>query len=339
MDADQLRTLFARWEKSRGIVLAVSGGPDSMAMLLLAVRWAAILNNPPQLHALTFDHALRPESADEAQLVAAACAKLGVPHKTLRWTGEKPATGIQEAARNERYRQLFVYARQVGADTVFTGHHADDQAETILFRLSRGSGLTGLAGIRPNALPEAGLTLGRPLLSLRKQQLVDLCAEAGQPCVADPSNQDPRYARTTMRKALQALTASGVASPDWPRLAARLARADEALDEISRQALSDCRQTPAGQALCALEFNRLAQSPQEVVLRAVQRAIEDAIRSSSPLSGQGPLRLERLESLVARLLEAHRRRERLTSTLAGLKITLAHRGVLEIFLAAPRRRS
>ena len=145
----EAKSLFAGLDDWPALVLAVSGGPDSTALMLLAARWRdALKGDKPKLIAVTVDHGLRPEAKREAAAVARLARKLKVTHRTLRWTGRKPATGLQQAARHARYRLLAEAARKAGASHILTAHTLDDQAETVLIRLSRGSGLTGLGAMQ-----------------------------------------------------------------------------------------------------------------------------------------------------------------------------------------------
>ncbi len=216
------------------IGVAVSGGPDSLALLLLAQA-----ARPGAVAAATVDHGLRPEAANEAAMVAALCRTLDVPHATLRVTVADDPAGVQAAARKARYAALGGWAQAQSIAFLATAHHADDQAETLLMRLARGAGLGGLAGIRrARAFAEApGATLIRPLLDWTKTELEDLVAAAGIEPVRDPSNADPRYDRTRARN----LLAGG-----WPeagRVAAsadHLAEAEEALAWAAR-GLADTR--------------------------------------------------------------------------------------------------
>ena len=166
---EEASALFSGLEDLRGLVLAVSGGSDSTALLVIAARWAEGLEKrrkqPPKLLAVTVDHGLRPESAREAAAVKRLARRLGVPHRTLHWRGEKPKTGLQEAARIARYRLLAEAAARAGYEHILTAHTLDDQAETVLFRLARGSGLTGLAGMAP-----ASCCRSRSLLPHRKRR-------------------------------------------------------------------------------------------------------------------------------------------------------------------------
>jgi tRNA(Ile)-lysidine synthase len=202
------------------IGLAVSGGPDSLALLLLAQ--AAF---PGRAHAATVDHGLRPEAAGEAAFVAALCADLGVPHVTLE-AGMTGTANLQAAARERRYFLLGRWAREIGAACLLTAHHLDDQAETLIMRLLRGSGLSGLAGIR--AVNAAAVPIVRPLLAWRRAELAGLVAAAGIEAVADPSNEDARFDRVRVR--------ARIAEAGWldpvplARSAAALAQAEEALE-------------------------------------------------------------------------------------------------------------
>jgi tRNA(Ile)-lysidine synthase len=206
------------------IGVAVSGGPDSLALLLLAAA-----ARPGEIEAATVDHGLRPESSDEAAMVATLCAALGVPHRTLvaDW-GTPPKSNIQAEARAMRYRLLNDWAIERGLSAVATAHHAADQAETLLMRLARGAGVGGLGGTKVRRALSEDVMLMRPLLGWRKSTLAAVVESAGIEAVDDPANRDPRHDRSRIRKWL--------ASSDWAdpaRLAASasaLRDADEALD-------------------------------------------------------------------------------------------------------------
>jgi tRNA(Ile)-lysidine synthase len=181
------------------IGLAVSGGPDSLALLLLASQARPLL-----VEAATVDHALRPDSRAEAEMVAQVCERLGVPHAilTARWE-RKPATAIQERARLMRYRLLGEWVRARGIKAVVTGHQLDDQVETFLMRLARGAGVKGLAGMRRITSATAGpISIVRPLLGWRHSELEAVCAAAGIEPIQDPTNQDEQFERVRIRKAL-----------------------------------------------------------------------------------------------------------------------------------------
>src|SRR3977135_2713123 len=163
--------LFADWKAVPAIGLAVAGGPDSIALMWLAARWRNALARGPRLIAVTVDHGLRSEAAAEARNVKRLARGLDLPHRTVRWTGAKPKTGLPAAARAARYRLLAQAARASGATHILTAHTRDDQAETLLMRLLRGSGIGGLAAMTRITARGGGL-LGRPFLQVSKSQLV-----------------------------------------------------------------------------------------------------------------------------------------------------------------------
>lgn len=202
--------------------LAVSGGPDSLALLLLAAA-----ARPGRIEAATVDHGLRPESVEEADLVAAVCKRLGVPHATLR-TRVSAGSSLQARARQARYEALVQWMIHRGLQFLATAHHADDQAETLLMRLARGSGIGGLSAVREKVTLFPDLWLVRPLTGWRKAELVGLVANAGLNAAEDPSNEDERYDRTRFRALL--------ASAPWID-SLRLARSAQALEE-AEEALS-----------------------------------------------------------------------------------------------------
>ena len=212
--------------------LAVSGGPDSMALLVLAA--AAF---PGRVEAATVDHGLRAESAAEAALVARACADLTVPHATLAVTvGEG---NLQAEARTARYAALGQWLAERGLSALATAHHADDQAETLLMRLNRGSGAAGLAGVRARAaVPGSRLPLLRPLLGWRRAELAAVVLAAGIDPVNDPSNADDRFDRVRLRKAL--VEADWLDVPALAESATHLADASAALEWAAAREWSEC---------------------------------------------------------------------------------------------------
>lgn len=216
------------------LAVAVSGGPDSLALTLLSAEWAACAGR--QVTALTVDHGLRPESPAEAEMVGAWLATRGISHVTLRWEGPKPATGIQAAAREARYGLLTGWCRAHGAISLLLAHHADDQNETVVLRLQRGSGPRGLAGI--SSLSERnGIRLVRPLLGLPKERLRETLRVAGQSWIEDPSNDNARYRRTAARYALMRLAAVAPGSASRFAVLARLRGAARQANEHAALAL------------------------------------------------------------------------------------------------------
>ncbi len=200
------------------LLLAVSGGPDSMAMLMLAA--AAF---PGRIAVATVDHGLRPEAAEELRMVAEHCRILGVPHHGLRPATPIEGASLQAQAREARYALLADQARAIGAAAILTAHHADDQAETFLMRAARGAGLSGLSGVRVRTEIN-GVPVLRPLLDWRRAELRQIVRRAEAPFVDDPANHDPRHDRTRFRQLLGANEWLGVAQ--MARAAAQLAEAD-----------------------------------------------------------------------------------------------------------------
>ena len=168
---DEARPLLAPFRLARAVLLAVSGGPDSTALMHLAAAAAQADPTLPPLAVATVDHGLRPEARAEAEAVAGAADALGLPHHLLAWDGPKPETRLQERARQRRYDLLAGCARDIGATHIATAHTLDDQAETVLFRLMRGSGVAGLAGMAAS-VHRGGVVHLRPFLGVPKARLV-----------------------------------------------------------------------------------------------------------------------------------------------------------------------
>ncbi|HEX6442165.1 MAG TPA: tRNA lysidine(34) synthetase TilS [Stellaceae bacterium] len=252
------------FEARPSIAVAVSGGPDSMALALLADRWAR--RRGGQAWGLTVDHRLRPESAEEASAVAAWLAARGMPHEILVWAGDKPETGIQAAAREMRYRLLAGWCRVRGVLHLFTAHHREDQAETYLIRGRANSRVDGLAGI--SAVREFdGCRVVRPLLTFPRARLAALLAEERQPFLEDPSNRSPAYERVRLRLGLDAgnIDQAIAASRDYGR--SRTER-ERRLDQVlARYAAFH----PAGFGV--LDTMALAELDADVAGRALARLI------------------------------------------------------------------
>lgn len=279
----------------RPLAVAVSGGPDSMALLWLLARWNKDLRQ--KIFVYTVDHGLRAESADEAARVQSWISGWqNVSHRILRWEGDKPETRILEAARVARYALLAAAMKRDGAESLFIGHHRDDQAETFLIRLAKGSGLDGLAGMRAVQESPLGIKLLRPLLDVPKQDLVDLCRAENIPFVEDPTNENEEYLRPRLRAAQRILAEEGLSAKRLSVTAGRLARARDALERLSLE-LFDRAVTARCENGLSMDFNMLRDAPEELVLRALLRAMEEV----APADDYGP-RMEKLETLMARIL-------------------------------------
>ena len=297
--------------------IAVSGGPDSLALLLLAES-----SRPGEFEAATVDHGLRPESAAEAKMVADLCEEMDVPHAILAIEWDlPPASAIQEQARAVRYGALaaWMHDRDIGA--LLTAHHLDDQAETLVMRLNRGSGVRGLAGMRRKSKVPGypDLSLLRPLLSWRRTELERICSEAGVEPVSDPSNLDDRFERVRIRRAL--------AAADWldpealARSAENLGWSDEALDWATGQVWA---------GFVEVEDDKIVYrdpgAPREILRRIVAKAIAQLGNEGEP----DDLRGRELDRLLS-VLEGAK-----TTTLRGVRCSGGPRWTFS--RAAPRSR-
>lgn len=299
--------LATLWRGDGRLGVAVSGGPDSLALLLIAQ--AAL---PGRVAAATVDHGLRAESADEAAFVAEVCAKLAVPHAILQ---VKVAAGnVQAEARAARYAALARWMEAERLAALATAHHADDQAETLLLRLGRGSGVAGLAGVRAKGLvPGTKLPLLRPVLGWRRSELAQVAS--GLKAVQDPSNTDDRFDRARLRKALAGvdwLDASALAQS-----AAHLADADAALDWAAAREWAECVTKEL------LGYSYRPSAPRAVALRVLARIVTE-------LDGEAPR-----GSAVARLFESLLARQ--PASIGGLVARVMPDGWS--FTKAPKRRA
>ncbi len=314
----------------RMVLLGVSGGPDSVALMGLIAGWARRHGQRLPTVAVV-DHGLRAASADEAAFVVASAEALGLAAAILPWTGPKPSSALQDNARRARYRLLAAHARALGADMLVTAHTEDDQAETLMMRLARGSGLTGLAGMRRQTR-SAGIAHARPALGWSKARLIATCRQHGWGWINDPSNADQRFARVRWRGILPVLAAEGLDAGRLGVLARRLAAADEALDEIAQRALQACH-SAASDAGWQLDFRRLASYPSAIVMRALGRMLSplpvgQGAGSDEVMTAQAGLRLQRLEACTEALLDALRSGRALRRTLGGQVLSLDRDGLL-----------
>jgi len=331
ISAQQAKQLFARWASAPALVLAVSGGPDSVSLMWLAARWRRGLKRGPALTVVTVDHGLRSEAAAEAREVKRLAATLDLPHRTLRWTGDKPKTGLPAAAREARYALLADAARKAGAGHVMTAHTRDDQAETVLMRMARGSGLSGLGAMAVQT-DRGNIQIVRPLLQLSKSQLIATLRKARLGYALDPTNTDPHFTRPRLRALMPDLASEGMDSRNLARLAARLARADAALELMADGAERFLALRSPGlvpEAIDAVAFLGLAE---EIRVRLLLRMIND-------VGHEGPAELGKVETLSVAMEQAMAARGDgilLKQTLAGAVISLT-RNRLKIAPAPPRR--
>ncbi|MBV8776584.1 MAG: tRNA lysidine(34) synthetase TilS, partial [Alphaproteobacteria bacterium] len=287
------------------LAVGVSGGPDSVALAILADRWARARGGVAW--GLVVDHGLRPDSTAEAEIAAGWLAARGIPPAVLCWTGAKPLSGIQEAARAARYRLLAGWCAARGCLHLLLAHHRDDQTETYLIRRRAGSGVDGLAAMPAiRELPQ--LRIVRPLLGVPKARLIAFLKAENQPYVEDPSNRNPVFERARLRIAQAAAVHPG----SRPASGARVASGSgpgEGQPQLARHILAHATARMAReQALAALLARAAALHPagfavlDAALLVAAGELGERALdRIAAVIGGAGyPLRRQRL----ARLREA-----------------------------------
>jgi tRNA(Ile)-lysidine synthase len=333
ISAQHAKRLFADWKAVPAVILAVSGGPDSIALMWLMARWRRALVHGPRLIAVTVDHGLRAEAAREARDVKRLARSLDLPHRTMRWADPKPKTGLPAAARAARYRLLAQAARASGATHVLTAHTRDDQAETLLMRLLRGSGIAGLAAMARQTERD-GTLLARPLLQVSKAQLIATLKKAGLGYADDPTNRDPGFTRPRIRAIMPALAAEGGDARNLARLASRLARANAAVEVLVDGAERYLALRDRESADSGIDAKAFAALPEEIRLRLLLRAIDR-------FGHEGPAELGKVEALLSILDRAvagktAASRPRLKQTLAGALISLTE-GRIRIAPAPPRR--
>lgn len=279
--------------------VGVSGGSDSLALMLLLRDWAKAQRLPPPL-VLCVDHGLRPEAKGEAKKVLTWAKAAGLEARVLAHKGEAPASDIEAAARSIRYRLMGNFARKNHLKAIYVAHTQDDQAETFLIRLARGSGVDGLSGMRALApYPEpdfSDLRLVRPLLTFTRASLREHLAAAGQAWIDDPMNADPRFVRVRIRQAMPGLAALGLTSARLAEVCAHLGRARSALELAAEAVVARaCHSHEGGGVL--LDPVALREAPSELALRAMAGVL--MLVSGNPYRP----RFERLQGLFSALVE------------------------------------
>src|SRR3984893_9700744 len=335
ISASDAKLLFAEWKAAPAVVLAVSGGPDSVALMWLMARWRRAFTRGPRLIAVTVDHGLRTEAAGEARDVKRLARTLDLTHRTIRWAGVKP-----------KYRLLAEAARKSGATHIFTAHTRDDQAETLLMRLLRGSGIAGLAAMA-RVTEREGVLLARPFLDVSKPRLIATLKKAKVDFADDPTNHDVTFTRPRLRALMPALAAEGGDARNLARLASRLARANAAVEILADGAerylaLKASHSGFDAKAFGAKTFDAktfdakaFAAMPEQIRLRLL-------LRSTNRVGQEGPAERGKVEAWLAALDQAvaaddRGRRARLRQTLAGALVSLID-GRIRVEPAPPRRR-
>ncbi len=253
------------------LVLAVSGGPDSTALMLLAAQWAKTVGKSDSLCILTIDHGLRETASDDARQVCKWAKMLGLRCKVLSWQHNDPVSGVQEKARNGRYKLMADWCRDNGFDGVVTAHHRDDQAETMLMRLARGSGVDGLSAMGEQS-SIFGLAVYRPLLNVSCDDLRAILKEAGHNWLEDPANSNEQFERVRVRGSMAAIEKAGIENTALTLSAKRLRRARSALETMTDSFLVSSV-TVFNTGHCAINRPAFKALPDEIRLRALTRLI------------------------------------------------------------------
>ncbi len=307
--AAEAAKLFAPLGAHARLALAVSGGADSTALLFLMQRWRKALADGPVLSVLSVDHGLRSGARAEAEAVVRLAERYGLSGRLLVWQGEKPQSGIQQAAREARLDLLTEAARETGADAVALAHTADDQAETVLMRLARGSGLDGLAAMAPVSW-RGETRLVRPLLDIGHERLVATLEAEGLTWFEDPSNQNIDFERIRLRRLLGDLAGAGIGVAALARSAMRLARARAALDHVTDRAFERLV-TVHPEGFMEIDRPGFAAEAEEVRVRLLARAVAVAGGHAGEAA-----RLSAVEAMAAWLAGDEGR----ARTLAGARI-------------------
>lgn len=291
----------------RKVLLALSGGCDSMALFHMLKEWGGV-----EFVCASVNHGLRAEALAECEQVRAWTGA-----SILHWQGEKPTTGLQRSARDARYALLAAHALEVEADAIITAHTLNDQAETVMMRLFKGSSPSGLAGMAMVA-SKHNVALVRPLLWVSRANLREYMGD--RPFINDPSNENEAYTRVRVRRMMPSFEAEGLTHERLGKFAARQAMQNEAIEFYALQLIETAK----------ADARLLLEAPFAVVLKAFSRLIAGAGDISIPE------RLEKLEELCVGALEAVAAQEPFHATLRGAKITILKSGVMMVTKAPPR---
>jgi tRNA(Ile)-lysidine synthase len=289
------------------VAIALSGGRDSLALTLLVSQWA--LKKGYQVTALTVDHGLRENSGDEAKAVAQMMKEWSIPHVILPWQGDKPQANIQATARQARYRLLLDWCRSHDVHSLFVGHHLEDQAETFLLRLARGSGVDGLSAMI-SCQNQGYVNILRPFLTISRQRIEKFLKDKNIVWIEDPSNQSRQFSRIRLRQLQNQMEKEGFTSLRLAQTAHRMRRVRQALEHIVTEIIKNNVQVYS-EGYCLFKKNILRDNPEEIGLRVIALLLKmmgDTVYRP---------RLERLERLYETLIHS----SDCEHTLSGCKIS------------------
>ena len=288
--------LFSSYINHDRIALAVSGGRDSMALMYLVYRWKAHLALNIEIEVLTVNHNLRKAAEDECGFVQKIAKNYGFKHKVLIWEHEHVETSIQEKARKARYQLMLDYAREENIDTILTAHTSDDNIETFIMRLAKGSGLNGLKSIN-EIRHEDGIRIDRPLLSLSRSLTTEILRSTGNEWVDDPTNEDERFERVKIRNNISSLSSFNISSGNLTKTIQRLTRAHESISFFTNLVSQELVElSELGHA--DVKLDKLRNYPKEIILRVLAKALTD-------ING-GTVSLSSLEAVFAELIKTER---------------------------------
>ncbi len=321
---DELIELFEPLKALPSLAVAVSGGADSMALMLMLVAWRRLIGeNAPELSVLSVDHGLRREAAEEVQMVAKISRQHGLPHKAFSWDGSKADGNISAKSRNARYDLMCEWCHQQKISHLLVAHTLDDQAETVLLRLARGSGVDGLAAMAMSRTWK-NTVIYRPLLGVERTRLLQLVNDMQCPYVNDPGNHDLKYERVRFRQALALLEPLGIDAYGLAQTAGRLAQVRAALDIASVQAIARSVEV-SNAGFCILDPGQLEHHPYEIRRRVLSRLLR-AVAGRTYAPSHAPL---------AKVLAWVQARDRSTRTLGGC-LLMARQGKIWIMREAGR---
>lgn len=327
---DDIRDLLSSLTTEAPLLLAVSGGPDSYGMMAAFARWRDLGGVVPPLSVASVDHGLRPAAVTECAGVVTAAAGLGFVATCLRWEGDKPASGLQEAAREARYSLLAAHAREIGAGAIVVAHHLEDQAETVLMRLARGSGPLGLKGMAAATVRD-GMPILRPFLWVPKARLAATARAAGLVPFDDPSNRDPGFTRVRLRQMLPALAEEGLDAERLSILAGRMRMIEEALARHAADLDAASRQRSVVPGTVVFDgagwLDRPFVDAQQLLAAVLREVAPDGARE----------RLEALEALTGAVLMAIAEGGPLRQTLQGALVTVTAAGRVIVAREPPRQ--
>ena len=289
ISVNEASELFSGLLQYESICVAVSGGRDSMSLLLLLNRWKQLNVRAPKITAVSVDHALRKESEFECKTIKSWCNELEIEHHTLNWEGIKPSTSVQQKAREARYKLLIDFCNQNKIKALIVAHHLEDQIETFFMRLARGSGIDGLKSMQYRRV-QSGVDIVRPLLNIQKNRLLETLINFNQEWIDDPSNLDDRYERVRVRTYIKNLNDIDIDLKNISKTINRLTRSQEALEDISLKKFNEISYIDDA-GYISFDNDKFLVCNEEIQLRILQMSL-------NIVSGHRYISLNSLENII-----------------------------------------